>query len=178
MNKYYESLVIEGNTYDFEHLEPFTLIVPSEKAKRDLRVRVRYTTHCFSVSHDPLIHAPGGYVFKDHGDRERLFCADRYRMSLSLPTIMKRLEHPDVKVTQTAARRNWVYTIKIEHPDGPYYVFFEVRHARNNQQDMMLTVESAYLQGAENSGPVVLGNMKFAMLCTKMFLGEPVATKR
>lgn len=179
MNRYFDPLIIGGTTYDFPHLEPSTLIIPSERVKRDLRVRVRYTTHCFSVSHDPLLHLGGEYIFKDDGGRDRAFCPDRYALSQLLPGIMKGLEErPDVKVTQTAARRNFVYTVKIERPDGPYFVFFEMRQVSSNQQDLMLTVESAYVLDSGNSGPTVLGNMKFDTLCTKRYLGEPVTTKR
>lgn len=178
MSRYFDPLIVGGTTFDFPHLEPFMLVIPSVKANKDLRVWVRYTTHCFSVSHDPEVHLGGELILQDHAGRDRVFCPNRYRMSVHLPAILKRLEHPDTKVTQTAVIRNWVYTMRIEHPDGPYHVFFEVRRSGDNQQDLVMTIESAYLQGVDNQGPAVRGNMKFALLCTKMFLGEPVSTKR
>ncbi|RMU40884.1 hypothetical protein ALP30_200081 [Pseudomonas syringae pv. primulae] len=59
-------------------------------------------------------------------------------------------------------------------------MFFEVRRAtseRRQWQDLNLVVESAYHE-ADGGGPRLKGSMAFPLLCGKIFLREPTATKR
>lgn len=178
---YFSSLSIGAETYDFSHLEPFTFVVKSQLARRDLRVHVTFSTHCFSRAYDNASHGQGEPII-DHGTpRPRSFCQTRYRLSHKLPVLIKSLEHPKAKVWETAAERNWCYSITVDDPAGPYHVFFEVRRAsreRRQWQDLHLVVESAYHEDTARTGPRLKGSMVFVLLCGKIYLNQPTATRR
>jgi len=174
---YFPTLAIGGQTYDFAHLEPFTFTITSELAKRDLRVHVTFSSHCFSEGYDEATHPAGEPIILDGAKRQRTFCAIRYRLSLVLPAVIQGLNHPKAKVYETAAQRNWAYSMTIEDPSGPYHVFFEVRRAADDKpQDINLVVESAYHQ--TESPPKLLGKMGFMLLCGKVYMKQPTSTKR
>jgi len=178
---YFESVVVEGKTFALDHLEPFTFNVDSERAKKTLRIHVTFSSHCFTRSHEPENDAPGVPIFPDHMGRPRVFCRTRYRLSLALPELIKGLGGPRVKVMETAAQRNWAYSIRVEDPAGPYHVFFEVRRAgkeHRDREDLRLVVESAYHQDSGQPPPKLRGVMAFVLLCGKVYLGEPASTRR
>ena len=176
MATYFPALTIDAQTYTFDHLDPFSFSFHSQLAKRDLTIHVTYSNHCFSRGYVPEYHLLGEAVI-GHGARARFFCATRYRLSLELPAVVASLNQPHVKVWQTAAQRNWFYSIRIENPEGPYHVFFEVRRAASDRpQDLNLVVESAYHQ--TEAAPKVFGRMGFMLLCSKIYLRQPITTKR
>jgi len=177
---YFPALAIGGQTYDFTHLEPFTFTISSQLAKRDLRVHVTFSNHCFTQGYDAVTHPAGEPIIPD-GKRQRTFCPIRYRLSQNLPAVIwQRLTHPKAKVWETSAERNWCFSITVEDPSGPYHVFFEVRraaHEKRQWQELNLVVESAYHEG-KGGGPNLKGSMAFALLCAKVYLRQPTATKR
>lgn len=181
MANYFPSLDISGVTYDFEHLNPFVMIVKSDMAKRNLRVHVRFTNHCFSKGYDKFSHPEGEVVILDHSGKERTFCPIRYRLSLSLPGIINKLCDPIEKVFQTAARRNWAYSLTIDDPSGPYHLFFEIRRVSANErhlQDLNVVIESAYHEERGYGPPALLGRIGFVTLCGQVFCGKKLTTKR
>lgn len=179
MPAYFPSLTICGQVFHFAHLEPFTFMFHSERANRQLRVRVTFSNHCFSKAYDPKAQPLVGPIIRD-GRQERTFCLVRYRLSFRLRGVIEGLQASGVRVYETATGRNWCYSILVEDPQGPYHVFFEVRRATGGQkqwQELRLVVESAYHQG-EQGGPVLRGRMLFTLLCSKVYLQQPTATRR
>ena len=178
---YYDSLALGGEVFEFSHLEPFTIEFESKLAKKWLRLHVTFSNHCFTKGYNPEEHIEGEPIFDEDTPRPRLFCRTRYRLSKTLPELIRRLNHHKVEVVQTAARRNWVYSLTIEDPAGPYHVFLEVRRAGakyKHLQDLNLVIESAYYEDPNKGAPNLLGPMNFYLLCGKTFMGKPVATKR
>lgn len=176
---YFKPLDIGGRIIDLAHLEPFCLEIDSKLAKKVLRVHVTFTNHCFTKAYAPETHPPGEIIIDQDKPRPRTFCPVRYRLSHDLPAVIKRLNHPKAAVWQTSRERNWSHSITIEDPAGPYHVFFEVRRASNHQrqwQDLNLVVESAYHE--TETPPDLLGSMGFLLLCGKVYLRLPTATKR
>lgn len=123
MTTYFPSLSIGDQTYNFDHLEPFGFSFFSEMAKRELRVHATFSNHCFTMGWVADQHPEGQPILQDSGGRPRTFCEIRYRLSLGLPAIVAKLNEPQCKVWQTASRRNWAYSVKIEDPAGPYHLF-------------------------------------------------------
>lgn len=178
---YFDPLVIDGETFDLSHLQPFTLEFASVQAKKTLRVRVTFSNHCFTRAYEAAIHIPSEPIIDPSGPRPRAFCRIRYRLSLALPALVNGLNQPAVKVWETNSERNWVYSIKIDDPAGPYHLFFEVTRAagaRSDHQDLNLVVESAYHEDPEKGPPILRGRMSFLLLCSKVYLRQPIATKR
>lgn len=176
---YFPPVAVEGELIDFAHLEPFSLEVESGLAKKTLRMHVTFSNHCFTKRCLDAMPDPRQPIFDGTTDRPRAFCPVRYRLSRKLPSVIHALNHPKAKVWQTSSRRNWAYSMTVEDPKGPYHVFFEVRRPggdRRQSQDLNLVVESAYHQ--TERAPVLLGSIGFVLLCGKVYLGHPVATKR
>ncbi len=154
------------------------MVVKSERAKKDLRIRVRFSNHCFS--RDYIDGEDSSEEIINQGERKlRVFCHTRYRLSFSLQDLVTSLNSSKIKVNQTKAKRNWVYSIKIDDPEGPYHLFFEISRTpkgKRQYQDLEMVIESAYHETKEP--PKIIGNMKFLLLCSKTYLNEKVSTKR
>jgi len=180
-DSYFPPLIIKGESVDLLHLEPFTFELESQLVKKKLRVHVTFSNHCFSRGYDSSIHPAGEPIIDVGSERQRTYCPTRYRLSHSIPALIRGLaESPKIKVWETAAERNWCYSILMEDPSGPYHVFFEIRRAgkdRQQWQDLQLVVESAYHQDTGN-WPKLKGSMTFVLLCGKTYLGQPTTTKR
>lgn len=178
---YYNSLTLAGEVFEFSHLEPFTMEFESKMAQKWLRLHVTFKNHCFTKGYKPEEHIDGEPIIDEFTSSPRLFCRIRYRLSKALPALIQGLNHPKVEVIQTAAKRNWVYSLTIEDPAGPYHIFLEVRRAAGHQkhlQDLNIVIESAYHEDPEEGPPNVIGPMNFYLLCGKVFTNKPVATKR
>jgi len=178
---YFQPIIIGEELFDLSHLEPFSFQVESKLAQKMLTVHVTLSNHCFSKKYKPESHPPGEPILDPGSQRPRTFCRTRHRLSKQLPELILSLNHPKCKVRQSKALRNWSYTIRIEDPAGPYYVFFEISKAvqpGRQKQDLNLVVESAYHDDPNEPDPVLLGDMAFLILCGKTYLRQPVATKR
>lgn len=180
MRPYHLPITVSGQVYDFLHLEPFQILVASQKVGRNLRIHVRFSNHCFSESFNSTTHPSSTVTFPDGGGRRRAFSQERYELSQQLPDLMRNLNDPKAKVWQTAQRRNYLHSVIVNSGSGPYHVFFEMRRTPEDErhlQDLNMTVESAYQQHV-GQPPALLGKIGFVLLAGKVFKGEPVATKR
>ena len=175
---YFQPLVIRGETIDLSHLQPFAFHVESGLAKKSLRIHVTFSNHCFTTAYAPENHPSDTPIIGEGSARPRTFCPIRYSLSTALPSLIRGLDHPKAKVWETAAERNWAYSIKIDDPQGPYHLFFELRRANEKPQDLSLFVESAYHEDPEIGPPLLKGSMSFLLLCGKVYLRQPTATKR
>lgn len=178
---FFPQLSINSQTYEFDHLEPFTMAFNSQSASKILKVNVRFSNHCFThAPQDKTQYAPE-IILPDHGGRNRIFCQIRYRLSYMLGDVVRSLNNPKCKVYQTAVRRNFCYSIEIDNPKGPYHLFFEISKATggaSKMQDLNLFVESAYPEEPLGTPPDVVGRIGFQLLCSKVFLRQKVSTKR
>lgn len=174
---YFQDVNYRGETYSLKHLEPFTLSLESKRSKRTLKIRVIYTNHCFSkgLERNKEDFCVGDPVFDRETTRPRIFCSERYDLSLRLEGVIRSLIGR--KVRQTASERNWCYVTEVQLDDGDYHVFFELKKAsdeKKRMQDLELRVESAYLLREAN----FLGSMLFDLLCSKVYQNEKTRTKR
>lgn len=151
------------------------MMVPSRRVGKDLRVNTTFSTHCFSESYGKIPHPQGDPIIDYDTRRPRTFCPIRYGHSKLLPDLVRSL--PDVDVWQTSAVRNWVYSVSIDDPSGPYHMFFEIKKAPAEQrtwQDLNLIVESAYPSGP----PAVRGKKPFVIVCAEAYLGARKQPKK
>lgn len=179
--------------YDLGHLDPVRFQVVSEKLRRPLTVRCRFTNHVFTRGFDPEVDDASTPVILD-GVRQRVFCAERYGLSLHLPAAILRLREPRIYVRETKAQRNWLYVATIElpvptiddHNVAPqqdiirYQVFFTLRKAKKTQavrEDVEMIVESAYAEDRDRP-PELLGRALFVGLATAAVEGRQVHTTR
>lgn len=178
-NPFFPDLELEDELYSFDHLEPFNMVFTSERISRELELNVRFSNHCFSHGIPVSGIYDQDYLIEGTEGNARIFCPTRYRLSFELPAIIQKMNDPQVKVYQTAERRNFAHVIQIDSPAGPYYVFFELRkNSGFGTDDLKMIVESAYHQDPERPAPRVLGRIGFQTLCTKVFLREQVNTMK
>lgn len=176
---YFTPVVIGEETFDLSHLEPFTFSFESQSAKKQLRIHVTFSNHCFTEGVAPDTIIDGESILKDDRGCGRILCRTRYRLSTQLPGIIQSLNHPQTKVRQTKQERNWVHSITIDDPAGPYHVFFEMQRVQpqyRQWRDLNMRIESAYHE--ERGGPLLLGRVGFYALCSNVYLGKPVTTKK
>lgn len=87
---YFPPVLVSGSQVDLTHLEPFTFNLQSHLAKKDLRLRVLFSSHCFSTGYAGALHPTGDTVIDADrpSQHHRTFCPDRYALSKSLPGII------------------------------------------------------------------------------------------
>lgn len=180
-NPYFAPLVISGNVVNLSHLEPFTFSFQSVSANnKQLRVHVTFSNHCFTQGYSVgMLNSSGGPILKDEGGRDRLFCPIRYQLSTQLPSVIHSLNAPQMKVRQTKQERNWVHSITIPDPAGPYHMFFRLKKTQQEHRtwrELDMRIESAYHQ--QGAAPDTIGRVGFWALCSNVYLGKPIATKR
>ena len=178
---YFDTVITGQKTYDLSHLEPFTFRFHSVMAKKELRIRVRYTNHCFTRKLLPEETDRELPIFDTHTERPRIFCPIRYELSKGIKELIENINNEKTVVSQTAARRNWVYSIKIENPEGPYHVFFEIKKTSaeyKKHQDLNMVIESAYHEDPVEGPPNIVGSMSLYILCGKVYTNKPVSTRR
>ena len=189
---YFAPLTVGGILRDLGHLDPVRFQVPSEKLRRAVTVRCRFSNHVFTRAFDEADAADTPVIMD--GVRRRVFCPDRYQLSFCLPGAILGLREPRIYVRETKARRNWLYVASIELPvaensknvgDGVpsnpvrYQVFFALRKAGKGgatREDVEMVVESAYAEDPARP-PELLGRALFAGLATAAVEGRQVHTQ-
>jgi hypothetical protein len=131
---------VGGVTYDLTHLDPFILDIPPHGDGEQLKARVRFGSHTFTLKWDDNYIEE--YRIKD-GKKSRCFCPVRHGHSKHLPGILQLacagrvLFDPDQKL------------VMLGNPPGaimPYAVFFEMTAARRQTYELDIVVVSAHNQ--------------------------------
>jgi len=185
---YFAPLIVGEVPHDLGHLDPVRFQVPSEKLRRGITVRCRFSNHVFTRAFDAEADAADTLVIMD-GMRRRVFCPNRYQLSFFLPGAILGLREPRIYVRETKARRNWLYVASIEVPAAGsvgmpaspirYQVFFALRKAGKGgttREDVEMVVESAYAEDPARP-PELLGRALFAGLATATVEGRQVHTQ-
>lgn len=160
---------------DLSHLAPTTIACRRlDKPALDisLTVEVKFSHHCYTKT--IVDEKVEGQRITERGET-RLFCTDRWNMSrIYLPNMIAEL--PTSKVEHTWERRNYRYVLNATTVDGKEYnLFFILRKSgQNTNSDLLLFVESAYPVPSDPKRKAP-GTIRFAMLATKVFLGEKVS---
>jgi hypothetical protein len=133
----------DGRVHSMVHLHPhrFTLHMAERPGwgACDIEIRVGYASHAFTKSCPPDI-APHPHYSKQ-GDR-RVFCPERYALSLQLPALVANLE------THRCYATNYENYFVVEAlaslpSDSEYWVFFDIKRA-TEPHAVKVFVESAY----------------------------------
>ncbi len=166
---------MHGKTYEFNHLNSFLISFDSKNANKKLVIYVAFTNHCFTKAYKPGEPTNGMQLFDTETARPRIFCPIRYRLSTELPRMIREMNHGKVKVRETITRRNFVHSLKIEDPSGPYHIFIDVKKEHSKHYDLKMFIESSY---HEETPPRTMGRIGFHILCTNKYLNRKTSTKR
>ena len=156
----FNSFVHNGQTFDFAHLNSFSLSVPHRETTYS--VLVNFSCHCFTEKFDETSDMPP-YT---HRNEVRTFNIKRYGLSKSLRSIIE--EHANKKVFFT---RNSNYLIVSTDNEEKYAIFFDLKRERTGAHHVVLTVASAYLKDAL---PKHLDKINFRILIAKIATGQQV----
>jgi len=56
---YFYPLTVAGQEIAFDHLEPFSLVVPTAATATGVRIDVVFSNHCFSETFNAQVHLGG-----------------------------------------------------------------------------------------------------------------------
>jgi len=176
--EYFHPVWVGGQRIDLSHLDPFSMTLHSERLNKALRIAVTFSTHCFSEAYGKIPHPSGDSVIDEDTKQPRTYCPIRYGLSKALPDVIRAMA--DKTITLTAFKRNWVHTITVESPAGPYHVFVEIHRAgpdKRTWQDLELVVESAYHQTGKP--PSVTGSPRpFMVVCAEVYAPPPTKPRK
>ena len=161
---YWQPLVIDGETIDLSHLEPFEFQVLPAQSDAPATVSVRFHDHCFTETFDPAKHAAPLRSSQASLHEQRAFCRERYDLSLALPGIIRDLDGRRVASTREGN------LVRITLADGRTYpMFFTLRLSGRRRIEMF--VVSAY-HWTRATPPADTGEMKFNVAVAKVLKGE------
>lgn len=153
------------------HLIPFVFSVKLPQG--DLaKVLVSFTSHCWTESFDEEMHA-GKLIVLDH-TRHRVFDAERYALSKSLPGVIAGVS--DHKCFLTPEKRNYMTFDGRVRLDGgrDYRIFFSMKKSKGRwngaRHQLHMIVESAY----PTSRLVVGTEVSFTTIVSKTLRGEKI----
>jgi hypothetical protein len=132
----FKKKIIQGQSYDLSHLEPFSFDL--QAGEQTFRIDLEFTCHCFTEAltqaHSPDFH----YM---HNGEKRAFCIERHSLSLLLPNIVTTLGNRSVYHSE---QRNFFFLRDVNAT--PYLVFFDLFRAKTSAADVRMLVRSAYLK--------------------------------
>lgn len=167
------SIEYEGQAVELAHLDGFDLEFGTQARPLGVRIRVRFSTHCYSETFDEAEHGDRPVVM-DHNDRKRAFCPVRHEMSKQLPDLVRGL--PDSHVFMTP-EGNYV---RITLGEGvEYRMFFNLRKAGEKvEADLSLYVESAYAPTQKVLAASAMQKVRFKVLVDKVLSGGKLKFNR
>ncbi|CAA2109011.1 hypothetical protein MBUL_04504 (plasmid) [Methylobacterium bullatum] len=168
----YFNHAIRGDQLDLAHLEPLPLTFYVRNLGRDLTIDVKFSNHCFTVDFDATIHDET-LLIMDH-KRRRAYDLERHTLSRNLPGMIASL--PAAAVYLTPSDRNYVYLANFQAADKQLYpMYFHLRRAHPEApRNLSMFVESAYPVMDRNEVMKGTTKISFAVLCAKVYKGEPV----
>ena len=133
-------------TYDLSHLHPFTIKL-EQAAKKDNPKRiytfdVEFSLHCFTKS--ALADYESTLLYKDNRE-SRVFCFERYTLSLQLPSIIADIH---TKFCSHTGKGNF-FIIELINDSGTtieYEIYFDIKKSSSKAQNLKLFIQSAYVR--------------------------------
>lgn len=151
-------LLINEQLVDISHLRHvtryMTLDLDGGIQKKNARVEFGFSSHCYSRGPFEGEVIPSAMLVPDgseYSPRHRIFCPDRYRLSLNLVGLIDRLIDSNGHVLRSIHVNFYSTTIVTIGQDGgeieaPYYVFMSAKKKQDPNQPPKIAVfvESAY----------------------------------
>lgn len=157
---------------DLTHLDPFTInVTPAAPGSPTYKVLVSFSHHAFTRD---LVDTdlPKHYFGPAHD--VRCFCADRHRLSLSLPEIVKAAATGKAyfPARNHPVQRNFLL-VKIAADEPPYLIVFNLERARGVDADAVMNIVSAHPRPGLGSTRK-MASIRLATLVSKTVRGERV----
>ena len=137
---------MKGKKYCLKHLKPevyiFTLLATPNHPSKEVKLLVRYSTHCYSVA-----SKNGDGDFEDERKKPRNFCPKRYVCSKYLPNIFSNFIE---RICFTTTHANYI-TIELfgnNNQIEEYEIYFNIKFDKKTKM-ILIFVESAYVRDPE-----------------------------
>lgn len=150
----HKPFLLDKSTFDLEHLRSVIVefVQPAKQGLKEntYKARVVYSTHCYTrgVPDDGCFDSR---LLLKNGKESRLFDMRRYRLSMLLPEIIKQL--PSKRCFHTGKGNFFIaQIINDEGKAEDYEIYFQVRRLSNDQVDLEIVVESAYVRDQKHLG--------------------------
>lgn len=138
----------EGRLYSVSHLDPFewSYTTKDEKPRKTYKFYVLFSMHCFT--RNPIKgEQPSKELLYRSRKEERVFCFERYHLSMRLPEIIRNLNERQCYHTN----HECFFTIEILSKENgllEYEIYFDVSRAEKRGY-LRLFVKSAYVRSEE-----------------------------
>ena len=153
------------------HVETFSLT-----GEETVKIIARYSCHCWSIKHDPELHA-GRQQVAD-GQRIRVFDEERFAASLSLSNLIQNLPENSIYVTRSDRNYGVYNALLRDEQDNAYTAYFRLLAKKGKfekvRYKLELFVESAYLRPQPEPG----SKTNFKAIVSKAFQGKMVKYRR
>ncbi|NDV25083.1 hypothetical protein [Desulfovibrio sp. JC010] len=139
---------VDAVNYDLEHLKTSvdTVTIPAKGRYPEVKLTLvlKYSSHCVTEGKQWLLRkgVTACSSIIDEGGQERCFSKERYKLSLSLPVIMKDIVE---KQCYFGKHRNFIVVEQLDNfgQIQKYHVFFNIR--KKGKGRIEIYVESAYV---------------------------------
>lgn len=166
---------IEGVSYSFGHLAPFDmrLLRPARPNLPPMDIGIRVVFDCHVVTEKTDGNRQQGSTedqafWVDCGGNERRFHPDRYRLSQSLPDLIRGLPTGRTKCYGTRKANYMVCKAVGAHFGGPHYqVFFDMYRSHGTTARLVMYVQTAYLKDRPHSAQRQ-NERPFATICAQI----------
>lgn len=182
-------ITINGESIDISHLRPITrkmtLDLRGGMQKKDARLEFRFSCHCYSRGPKEDEEAiPEGMLVPDGSmeqPRDRIFCPNRYELSLQLVEKIDALIASNGNVEKSRHLNFFATSLVVQDEGGdtqdvPYYVFMKAKKKQDPNQPPKLDifVESAYPGDTNIPAPVAKGNpMPLSEVLGEVWVNSP-----
>lgn len=179
--KQYEPFVINEHIFSLSHLDPFytEYVQPAKQDKGEKRYRclIEFSSHCFTrspnkhkgetlESYDSTLH----YTTQKE---TRIFCFERYQLSLQLPDILREMDKQ--KCFFTSANDKFL-TISIQNQAGEnvdYEIYFSLK--KSKKCDVHIFINSAYVRSADyQAAPLRRKPISFFVLLNNTLINKRI----
>lgn len=148
----FNTVAYRGNTWDLEHLKPYSFLAAVDGISHPLRVVVIFACHCFTreatLEEKTRNLVPDEDWYSDNREK-RILDEERYLLSRKyLPAMVKDLVKRKIYVADENRKNGNFVTREIETGPGTtglYSLFFEVVNERKHK--FKLRIQSAYVRG-------------------------------
>ncbi|MGA3890666.1 hypothetical protein ACI2S3_18375 [Ralstonia nicotianae] len=150
----WEDRTIDGADYSFAHLVQFDMRLerPAKGELEAFSIGIRVVFDCHVVTEKDEGKGPGDVVgdsryWVDAGDNCRLFHAERYEQSRSLPDLIRGLPEGKTKCYVAKNTNYMVWRPMGAGLGGPHYqVFFDLYRTVDTTPRLVMYVQSAYVK--------------------------------
>ena len=157
-----------SHTHPFEHKFQLAEVKPGDPGTCDIRVVLSHHVFTKAPENGRSLNPELYYQTPFQSERKREFSFDRYRLSKTLPRIIKEIDKYPCKQTP---HNNYlrVEFLDVDGEQKEYEIYFSMRKARRGL--LNLRVESAYVRDVDRSRPNYR-NMRFHIIVRNTLRGK------